>query len=180
MAETKQERLEKWNSALVSPKALFDRPDLALLCAKNIEGQYYERKSKRDPERLAETICGFANSNREYGGLLAVGISDDGVLEGVCNRADININRLLEYHHYTGTTTQHRLLRCIGKEGRDDEILLIYVPYLENRVAETSNGKAFVRKGDKTIELRDADKRELEYTKEQISALPEFVWVRLE
>ena len=84
-----------WNIGTLKPKQLYERPDMALLCAKDIEGQFYERKSKRDPQKLAETICAFANSNRGDGGLLAAGISDDGVIEGLRNRQDVNINTLL-------------------------------------------------------------------------------------
>ena len=57
------------------PKAWYKNPDLALLCAQKIEGQFYERKSKRHPEKLAETICAFATSNPQ-GGLLTVGAKD--------------------------------------------------------------------------------------------------------
>lgn len=65
----------------IKPRELFDSPRIEVLCAKDVEGQFYERKSKREPERIAETICAFANSNREHGGMLAIGISDDGKLE---------------------------------------------------------------------------------------------------
>jgi predicted HTH transcriptional regulator len=55
------------------------------------------------------------------------------------------------------------------KVGQRDQVLLVYVPYLEHRVAETSKGIAYVRKGDDTIQLRDSEKRELEYAKGRIS-----------
>ena len=150
------------------PKAWYKNPDLALLCAQKIEGQFYERKSKRHPEKLAETICAFATSNPQ-GGLLTVGISDDGQIEGLRHRPDVNVNEFCDYRPYTGTPSQSKLVDCTNKDGKRDQILLIYVPYLENRVAETSKGKAFIRQGDKTIELRDSERRELEYSKGQIS-----------
>jgi len=167
--ESRIRKAETWVVESVSPKALFDSPDLKLLCAKDIEGQYYERKSKRDPARLAETICAFANSNREHGGLLAVGISDQGAIAGLRNREDVNVKRLLEYHYHTGTPTKHKFVDCVNEQGERDQILLVYVPYLEGRVAETSKGRAYVRRSHETIELRDPEKRELEYSKGQIS-----------
>jgi predicted HTH transcriptional regulator len=175
--ETSVQRAKQWNPLDVNPGALFHSPDLNLLCAEKTEGQYYERKSKRDPEDLAKTICAFANSNRDHGGLLAVGISDDGHIEGLYNRNDINVNRLLEYHHYTGAQSQHKLFPCVNTNGQNDKILLIYVPYLKDRVAETSKGRAYVREGDETRELRDSERRELEYTKGQISFEDETVCV---
>ena len=139
------------------------------MCRTEIEGQFYERKSKRTPDKLAETICAFANSNRGRGGLLAVGISDDGQIDGLHNQADLNLNSLLTFHHFSGTPTESNFVECINKNGHRDEILLIYVPYLENRVAETSKYRAYVRRGDKTEVLRDTERRELEYSKGQIS-----------
>lgn len=165
----KVSKADHWDPAVLKPADLFRSPDLTLLCAKHIEGQFYERKSKCDADKLAQTICAFANSNRDHGGLLAVGIADDGSIDGLLNRDDVNVNRLLEYHYYTGTPTERRFVACKNRRGQDDQILLVYVPYLEGRVAETSKGKAYVRQGDKTVELRDADKRELEYSKGQIS-----------
>src|SRR5439155_20463576 len=84
-------------------------------------------------------------------------------------RTDVNVNEFCDYRPYTGTPSRSRLVDCTNKDGKRDQILLIYVPYLENRVAETSKGKAFIRQGDKTIELRDSERRELEYSKGQIS-----------
>jgi len=162
-------RAERWDPNSVKPLELFHSPDLSLLCARDIEGQFYERKSKRPPDKLAETICAFANTNRDHGGLIAVGISDAGDVDGIRNRPDVNVNSLRLYHHYTGANTRHKFVDCKNLRGDPDQVLLIYVPYLEDRVAETSKGKAFVRRGDKTEVLRDAEKRELEYNKGQIS-----------
>ena len=44
------------------------------------EGQFFDRKSaKKTVKELANYIAGFANAS---GGTLAIGISDDGVIEG--------------------------------------------------------------------------------------------------
>lgn len=153
----------------MSPKALYHAGDFNVLCAAKIEGQFYERKAKRDPDRLAETICAFANANTEHGGLLAVGITDQGQIEGLRQRPDVDVNKLVQYHYYTGTPTQYRFVDCVNSKGQPDQVLLIYVPYLPNRVAETSKGKAYVRRGDESVELRDAERRELEYQKGQLS-----------
>jgi len=162
-------RAKHWDPKSVKPAQLFRSPDLSLLCAERVEGQFFERKSKRTPEKLAETICAFANSNREGGGLLAVGISDSGEIDGLRNREDLNVDTLLRYHYHTGAQTKRKFVDCVNGRGQEDQVLLIYVPYLESRVAETSKGKAFVRRGDGAEELRDPDKRELEYRKGQMS-----------
>lgn len=152
----------------LTPRDLFRFPDLTLLCAPKIEGQYYERKSTGNPARIAPEICAFANSNPE-GGLLAVGLSDDGAIDGLDRRGDVSINKLLTFPHYAGARTERKFVDCVNKNGEKDRILLIYVPFLENRVAETSNGKAYVREGDQTRVISYEERRQLEYEKGQRS-----------
>ena len=117
-------RTKTWNVDLLSPKALFQSAEISLLCAEHIEGQFYERKSKHPPEKLAETICAFANSNQDKGGLLAVGISDDGTIDGLVHRPDVNLNSLLRYHHFTGTPTRNKLVDCTNRDGNKDRVLV--------------------------------------------------------
>ena len=70
---------------------------------------------------------------------------DDGQIDGLRHRADVNVNDLTNYHHHTGTSSQSRWFDCTNKDGQRDQIFLIYVPYLEGRVAETGKGKAYIR-----------------------------------
>jgi len=161
-------RAKKWDPSSINPKDLFENPDLALLCAEQIEGQFYERKSKQNPKRIAEVISSFTNVNKE-GGILAIGISDEGDIDGLLNRADLNVNEILRYQSQAGILTNHKFIDCTNKSGQDDQVLLIYVPYEQNRVIETSGGKAFIRQGDETIELTYEKRRELEHKKGQSS-----------
>jgi predicted HTH transcriptional regulator len=154
---------------VTDPKGLFDNPVLSTLCARDIECQVYERKSKREPKQIAQTVSAFANSNVDRGGLIAVGISDDGVLDGLHHRPDVNVNSILSYQQQAGVQTQHRLVDCTNAGGADDQVLLIFVPYVRDRVVETSDWRAFVRNGDKTVELHYNERRQLEHQKGQVS-----------
>lgn len=153
----------------MNPREMYERPDWSILCARSVEGQVYERKVTRQPELLAQAASGFANYNRDSGGLLAVGIADNGEFVGLNNLGERYINKLLTYRDHINFPTEHRIVDCTNKGGTADRVLLIYVPFLPNRVAETTDGKAYKRVGDRTIVLRDAERRELEYQKGQVS-----------
>ena len=58
------------------------------------EGQYFDRKSARiKPIDIARHLVAFANAN---GGVLAIGIEDDGKITGFHNNDSKSINDFLE------------------------------------------------------------------------------------
>ena len=80
----------------------------AFLAQPKVEGQWFERKappSSQPPrglrdfvyDRIARTICGFANSNPDVGGLLVIGIGDQGELHGIDRHGTDYVNTLLSY-----------------------------------------------------------------------------------
>jgi len=158
----------KLDPTTIKPKDLFETPDLSLLLANKIEGQFYERKSKQTAKRIAQIVSSFANENI-LGGIISIGISDNGDIDGILNRSDLNINEVLRFQHQVGVLTDHKFINCKNHQGKDDQILLIYVPYVDNRVVETSDGKAFIRIGEETVQLSYDKRRELEYKKGQKS-----------
>jgi predicted HTH transcriptional regulator len=166
--ESDQQRAKEWSPSISKPKELYESPDIKLLCAEKIENQFYDRKSKQKPQRIAEVVSSFANINVE-GGLISIGISDDGIIEGVLHRPDMNVNEILTYQSQAGILTNHKFVDCKNSKGIGDQILLIYVPYAPDKVVETSSGDAFIRIGDQTHKLNYAQRRDLEYKKGQSS-----------
>jgi predicted HTH transcriptional regulator len=151
----------------LNPRLQFESPDWTLLTAPRIEGQYFERKVTTDREKLAEAISAFANSNPE-GGLIVNGIADDGTIKGLDYLGEARIQELLKCVELTTHRVESKIVPVRNQSGQEVQLLFIYVPFSERRVVETHKGKAFKRVGYSTIELRDEEKRELEYTKGQI------------
>jgi len=151
----------------VNPRLQFESPDWTLLTAPRIEGQYFERKVTTDREKLAEAISAFANSNAE-GGLIVNGIANDGTVRGLDQFGEAKIQELLKCVDLTTHTVETKIVVVRTSSGQEAQLQFIYVPFSERRVVETYKRKAYRRAGDSTIELRDEEKRELEYTKGQI------------
>ncbi len=151
----------------VNPRQQFESPDWGLLTAPKIEGQFFERKLTSDREKLAEVISAFANSNPE-GGLVVNGIADDGTIGGLDHLGEAKIQELLKCVMFVTHQVESKIVRTRGQSGHEVQLQFIYVPFSERRVVETNKKKAYRRVGDSTVELRDEEKRELEYTKGQI------------
>lgn len=89
-----------------TPKEVFDNPlqHLEFLQAANFEGQYFERKEVRIDtsnqintlkDKIKQCISAFANSNRA-GGLLILGIADDGTIKGTQHVNEQTLNGILQ------------------------------------------------------------------------------------
>jgi ATP-dependent DNA helicase RecG len=160
----------------MTPREAYDTADFDsirdFLKSPHLEGQYFERKEHRKPEALAQTISAFANSNPE-GGLLIIGVKDDGKIVGV-NRAAgtvvTPVNTMLRYAEYlVENPTEYRLAPITDENGQPNQLLLIYVSFSPRRVIELTDRTAYERRGDQTVKLRDEEKNELRYTKGQKS-----------
>lgn len=125
------------------------------------EGQYLDRKSARiKPSDIAKHLVAFANAN---GGILVIGIEDDGSKTGFkCDGAK-NINDFLQIP-YTSCLGNIRFTteeRNIGQ----DVILIFFIEPSEDSVIKTTDGKVYLRVGDKSKLLNHDQVTQLEYDK---------------
>ncbi|MGH7597184.1 MAG: ATP-binding protein [bacterium] len=160
----------------MTPREIYDTADFDairdFLKSSHLEGQYFERKEHRKPEALAQTVSAFANSNPE-GGLLIIGVKDDGKIVGVNRPAGTvvtPVNTMLRYSEcLVESPTEYRLAPITGENGQPNQLLLICVNFSPRRVIELTDRTACERRGDQTVRLRDEEKNELRYTKGQKS-----------
>jgi predicted HTH transcriptional regulator len=118
-------------------------------------------------EKIAPWICGFANINPE-GGLIVVGIDDRGDIIGIDRFDSRYVNELTTFYDFLdGPQPTHKIVPCSRSDGSPDHVLLIYTPYLRNRVARTVDGKCYERRGDDIKELRPEECQELAYQKQE-------------
>jgi ATP-dependent DNA helicase RecG len=154
---------------LISVGEIYDKADQSLLQQLK-EDRRIERKSAGvSASELGIYFSQWANTPAE-GGLIAVGIEDNGSISG-CLRTDIkHINRLEEaWDIYTPDA------RCESKhipvqraDGEQDFVLLIRVFYNQKRVVRTTKGEAWIRLGGRKKKLTEEEIKELEIDKGQI------------
>lgn len=129
------------------------------------EGQYLDRKSARiKPSDIARHIVAFANAN---GGVLAIGIEDNGEITGFNNKDSKSINDFLNVPF---SSCKERLkveheIRKVTIDSKQDSILLLFIEPSEDAVIKTSDDKVYLRVGDKSKLLNHEQVTQLEYDK---------------
>ena len=154
--------------ALVSPSELYQNAEAYLDVLK--EDRRFERKSPRTSTRsLGEYFSMWANTLPE-GGLIAVGITDDGVIHGCksLTQTELNEREQAGKVYCPDARFTSKLVPVINHNGESDFILLIKVSYREDRVVYDSQGHAWIRIGDQKHELSKEECRELENDKGQV------------
>jgi len=133
-----------------------------------------DRRIERKPARihgkeLGEYFCMWANTSSD-GGLIAIGVSDSGSLDGIASTSVAAINKLEQTGNIYCPDAMYESKRIrFESADRVDEILLFRVFYNARKVVRTSDGRVFVRRGDSKIELKNGEIRELETDKGEMS-----------
>ena len=128
------------------------------------EKQSFDRKSaKIEATAIATPMIAFANAD---GGLLAVGIEDNGEITGIDDYAK-NINEILRAGYdfcQPSIFIEKETVDCIDKNGNANHILLIKVPQSAD-MHVNHRDEAFLRVGDRSKKLTFDERMELMYSK---------------
>ncbi len=159
-----------------TPKEVFDNPleYLDFLQSDKFEGQYFERKEVRIDtnnqintlkDKIKQCISAFANSNRS-GGLLALGIADDGSIIGTQHVDEQTINGILQVaRDLSNHATQ--LKEVVLPDSKAARLHLLYVPWTPNGICDTFTDfpKAWKRFGAQSLNLTEQDREQLKRDK---------------
>ena len=140
-----------------------NQPSLDVLTVQP-EGQTFDRKSvKIAVKDLAVIVVAFANAD---GGTIAIGVADDGELEGIDGHQE-HVNELLrvpfDYCQPTVKVSVERLPFARG-EGEIDHVLLMHVQQSQ-KVHANQKDEVFYRVGDKSKKLTFDERLQLLYDK---------------
>lgn len=135
---------------------------------KEKENLYFDRKrAKISLQDLANEIASFANSN---GGLMVVGITDDGKIEGfnVYGKEKLNECQKVVTNYLKNTPTYRtELLNIKNEKGEDDNILLFHIEPELNYLIRNNKDEVYCRQGDSSIKLNANQIRSLEYDRKE-------------
>ena len=159
-----------------TPKDVFDHPleYLDFLQSSDFERQYFERKEVRIDtknqintlkDKIKQCISAFANRNRE-GGLLVLGIADDGTIKGTQHVNEQTMNSILQ-----GTldlrnhATQVQDVELPNSNGK--RLHILYTPWTPNAICETVGNfpEAWKRVGAQCLALTEQDRDQLKWEK---------------
>jgi predicted HTH transcriptional regulator len=164
---------------MLTPKEVFDNPlqYVDFLQSADFEGQYFERKEVRIDtnnqinalkDKIKQCISAFANSNRG-GGLLALGIADDGTIIGTQHVDEQTINSILQVaRDLSNHATQLKEVVLPNSDGK--RLHLLYTPWTPNAICETVGNfpQAWKRVGAQCLALTEQDREQLKREKKII------------
>lgn len=132
------------------------------------ENLYFDRKrGKISLQDLANEIASFANSN---GGLIAVGITDEGKIEGfnVYGKEKLNECQKVVTNYLKNTPTYRiELINIKNEKDEDDNILLFHIEPELNYLIRNNKDEVYCRQGDSSIRLNANQIRSLEYDRKE-------------
>lgn len=131
------------------------------------ENKYFDRKSaKIRPSDLASHISAFANAD---GGTLVIGINDKTrALEGINSVEDVKINEFINAPRNCCKPMprfREEFIEITNERGTQDRLLLLHIEESVDQVIRTTNDSTWLRIGDRTVEVKGDDLRNLEYVK---------------
>lgn len=156
--------------ALLTPDEMFEQLNEELLLRFN-EDKRIERKPARFPTLgLGQYMSMWANTSPE-GGIIVVGLKDNGVFEGLDGQGTSRINDLEAAHsiYCPDASCQYKRIAATNREGKSDFVLAIRVAYHPTRVVKTNKSEAFTRIGDRCHKLSADEIRELANDKKEVS-----------
>ena len=127
------------------------------------ESQFFDRKSARIAIRdFAHHLSAFANAS---GGLVAIGIEDDGRITGVTALQENSFRQAAFDNLRIPPEYEIEMVPCALENGSDGQIMLFHISTSANDVIKMKNGEAYLRVGDHSVKLSAEMLAELEYSK---------------
>lgn len=156
-------------TALLGPQELYETHDARILQEAK-ENRRLERKpASIHASYLAEYLSMFANTKPD-GGVIVIGMENDGTLSGCCALHHNHINALERAGdtHCPDARYEIRHQEIQKQDGSPDSLMLIRVHYRQDKVVRTNKGKAFVRRGESKTALSQEEIRELQLDKGEV------------
>lgn len=132
------------------------------------ENLYFDRKrAKISMQDLANEIASFANAN---GGVVAVGVTDNGVIEGFNSYGINKLNecqKVVTNYLNPAPVYECEMVDVKNSKGEDDKILLFHIEPVMNYIVRNNKDEVYHRQGDSSIKLSSNQIRSLEYDKKE-------------
>jgi len=157
-------------SALLTPDEIYRLADDAELFRRLNESRFWERKPAGTHTKLLGEYCSMWANTQPDGGLIAIGVEDNGAVSGCHRLSQKQLNDIEKAAHIycSEARIDSKRIRAISAEGFETFVVLIRVFYREDKVVFDASGRAFVRVADEKHMLTIEEIREHQIDKGQI------------
>jgi ATP-dependent DNA helicase RecG len=134
------------------------------------DGRFERKRAVNQADKLAISVCMWANTPPD-GGIVAIGIADDGQMTGCSSRAQelVEIERRIRSDLVPDAVAASKRVLVTNASGTSDFVLLYRVQYREDKVVETNKEEAYIRRANSCHLLTPDEKRELQMERGQLS-----------
>jgi ATP-dependent DNA helicase RecG len=155
--------------ALLSVDEIYESADQALLDRVKEDRRIERKPCGIHPKTLGEYFSMWANSLPD-GGIIAVGLEDDGTISGCSSLTQEKLNNLEQTGmvYCPDSRYQSKRISVTRPDLQEDFIILFRVCYRADKVVETVSHDAFARVGDSKKRLSQEEVRELQIDKRQV------------
>lgn len=155
--------------ALLSPLEIYESVSRSLLVELKEDRRIERKPSNYNRKSLGDYFSMWANTPPD-GGLIVLGIEDDGRISGCHDMTQNTLNDLEKCHYIFAPDARvaSKRVPVRSSDGSDSFVIIFHVGYREDKVVRTASGKAFIRRGDSKFELSEREIHELEIDKHQV------------
>jgi ATP-dependent DNA helicase RecG len=152
---------------LFKPDRIFRRDDISFFLELPEDTRFDKKSNRVQAQTLATLLSAFGNGPAVEGGVVAIGIEDNGAVSGCKSLSHQKLHDIetAGRDRCLDGRFECRRLACKNSKGEDDFIVLLRIFYVENRVVECTDGTAFCREADTTRKLTDTEKQEFKINK---------------
>jgi ATP-dependent DNA helicase RecG len=158
-----------------SPLVLLSADEIYLKADPDLLTQLFEdRRIERKPPGIHSRALGdyfsmWANTSPD-GGILVVGMEDDGRYSGLSSLGADALNDLERsgWTYCPDSRYESKRVAVTNVAGQPDFVLMFRIPYRSDKLIRTVSGEAFVRVGDAKRKLNSDEAREIEIDKGQL------------
>lgn len=152
---------------LLTPDQIYEAEDLELAIRLGEDHRIDRKSARRQSKDFAKELSGFGNGPSHHGGVVLIGVEDDGTITGCTSQGPEKINKLETFSGNSGESARFETKRvqCINIKGEPDFVIFARVFFVPERLVSLSDGSAFKRVGDQTKKLTDEEKNEIKIAK---------------
>lgn len=152
---------------LLTPDQVYETDDIDLILRLGEDHRLDYKSARRQPKDFARELSAFGNGPSHMGGVIVVGVENDGSISGCKFLEGDGLQKLESFGstHCEAGSFEYRRVKCTNYKGEDDFIILCRVYYVPNRLVSLSDGTAYQRISDTTKKLTDEDKNEIKIAK---------------
>ncbi|BAV63743.1 ATP dependent DNA helicase RecG [Sphingobium cloacae] len=148
--------------ALYKPDQIYESDDPSLFARLTEDARFDRKAGNTDARVFAKYLSAFGNGPSVDGGVLAIGVENDGTLSGCKHLSQDQLSGAESMGHTFCPDGRFvtRRLHIKNKKGEDDFIVLARINYVDDKVVQLTDGTAYERLGQDCRKLTEEKKQE--------------------